>query len=397
MFCKKCGKEISNESIYCNFCGKKQDRLDGVKERKNTIIKLHYKKRFIFGLLGLIGVLVVIGISIQLLDKPVNKFLKAVEESKYTEAISIYNEKIKGDLGKEKEITEKLENQIQEILNNYKSNTVDYNKSLFALENIKKTKLLENEANKVLKEIEELQLSRVAYKKGMEFSHSKNYTDAVTEFSKVIEVDENYNAAQEEIKSIIKEYKTDIINRIEISVNGQDYDKALKLISDALKVIPNDIDLLAKKSSYKKLHDEKKQRERSLRMEELKNNQEVEVVSVRQYTNIINTNFIAVKVKNNTDNKRVKSYTIGFMGFDSNGLPVKVGLGSREFVGRGKIDQNILPNKIVDSDGGWYLDNHDVKTLIACIDEVEYYENNEVWTNPYYDMWLGEYQEKPLN
>lgn len=132
-------------------------------------------------------------------------------------------------------------------------------------------------------------------------------------------------------------------------------------------------------------------------MEELKNNQEVEVVSVDQYTNSINTNFITVKVKNNTSDKRVKSYSIGFMGFDADGLPVKVGLAGGEFVGRGRGDQNILPNKTMDSGGGWYLDNHDIKILIACISEVEYYEDNQRWTNPYYELWLQEYQEKPLN
>lgn len=395
MFCEKCGKEINDESVYCNFCGEKQIGSNDAKEEK-SIIKLHHKKGFIFGAIGLLVVTVLI-ISIQLLSNPVNKFLKAVEESKYTEAISIYDEEIKGDLEKENEITKKLENQIQEISSKFKSKIVDYDKSLLELESIKKTKLLENEVNRVLKEIEKLQLSRVAYKKGIEFKNSKNYADAVTELSKVIEIDEDYNAAQEEIKSITEEYKTDIINRSETSANREGYDEALKLISSALKVIPNDADLLAKEASYKKLSDEKKQEERRLKMEELKNNQEVEVVSVRQYTNSINTNFIAVKVKNNTANKRVKSYTIGFMGFDANGLPVKVGLGGGEFVGRGRADQNILPDKTIDSGGGWYLDNHDIKTLIACIDEVEYYENNEKWKNPYYDMWLQEYQEKPLH
>lgn len=395
MFCKKCGKEINDESVYCNFCGEKQNGSnDTIKKR--DFLKIIRTKGFIFGITGLFFVIIVF-ISIQLMSNPVSKFLKAVEESKYTEAITLYDEKIKGNLEKEKEIIGKLENQIQEVSNKFKNKTIDYDKSLATLGSIRKTNLLGNEVNKTVEEIEELHLSRVAYKKGLEFKNSKNYADAVTELNKVIEVDVDYNIAQEEIKSITKEYKNDIITRSETNIITGEYEEALKLISSALKVIPNDADLLAKEASYKKSSDEKKQEERRLKMEELKENQEVEVVSASQYTNSINTNFISVKVKNNTEDKRVKSYSIGFMGFDAQGLPVKVGLGGGEFVGRGRGDQNILPNKTVDSGGGWYLDNHDIKTLIACISQVEYYEDNEVWKNPYYDLWLQEYQEKPLN
>ncbi|MCT4565355.1 MAG: DUF5780 domain-containing protein [Maledivibacter sp.] len=395
MFCRKCGKEIRDHSLFCNYCGENQKEIDNNIKGKNEIV-LSHKKIII---LSLAGLFIVGGIffSIKFITNPVNKFVNAVKDSKYTEAISLYNEKIKGDLEKENEIEKKLKNQIEEILNDFKTKEVGYDESILALESIKKTKLLVSETDKGLKEVKELHTSRVAYKKGLKFKEAKKYGDAVSELNKVIEADGDYGNAQEEIKSIIGEYKTDIVNQIEASGKSKNYEKALKIIKEALLIIPNDADLLVKEATYTKLNDEKKAEEHRVKMEELKSNQEVEVISTRQYTDSINTNFIAVKVRNNTSNKRVKSYTIGFMAFDADGLPVKVGLVGENFVGRGRADQNILPNKVKDSGGGWYLDNHNIKTLIACINEVEYYENNEKWENPYYDVWLEEYKEKPLH
>ena len=115
-------------------------------------MKLPHKKTVI---LSVVGLFVVIGIilSIQLMSNPVNKFSNAVKEGKYTEAVSLYNKKIKGDIKKENEINDKLKNQIQDIFINYKNETFDYDESVLSLENIKKTKLLVKEADRVLKEI----------------------------------------------------------------------------------------------------------------------------------------------------------------------------------------------------------------------------------------------------
>lgn len=115
----------------------------------------------------------------------------------------------------------------------------------------------------------------------------------------------------------------------------------------------------------------------------------LEIVSLRQYTDILGTNFITVKVRNNTPDKTVKSYELGFVGFNDEGLRVRVGLAGGRLIGNGKaLDQNILPGEIESSGAGWYLDNHNTKTLSACISSVEYHGHGEQWENPDYDPWL---------
>ncbi|WP_417204690.1 DUF5780 domain-containing protein [Acetoanaerobium sticklandii] len=354
---------------------------------------------------GIVIIIALIITAVFIINNPVHAFMKSINNSDYVKATSVYNEKIKGNLEKEESLEEALKEEIKIIFDNYVDKTIDYNKANDMLNGIEKTGVLLKEINNAKTDINNLQNSRISFSTGIELENSKNYVEALIEFRKVIEKDENYELAKEKTEKIANNYKSDIIAQIDKIASDNNYEEAIKLIEQALKALPNDIDLVAKKTNYKKLYEEKKAEEQRLLkekqaedlrllMEKLESEQEVYVVKTSQYTNIIDTNFIAVTVKNNT-NKRVKSYTIGFMGFDKNGLPIKVGLGGGDFVGRGVNDQNILPGETKYSNGGWYLDNHDVKTLIACVDEVEYYDGDK-WDNPYYQYWLEKYEEKPL-
>jgi tetratricopeptide (TPR) repeat protein len=398
MFCKNCSKEIPDDSVFCNVCGKKQKEIDSIDITENETeehnkSKIPNKKIILYGVIGIALVLVIVILFI-LNNNPVNVFMQSINENKYSEAVSIYDEKISGHLDKEKEIEDELGQKINSIVEEFKSGKVDYEKTKVQLDTIKETKLLKNEVNDATREVNNLHDSRIAFNKGLEFNKSNNYLDTIIEFRKVIESDDNYSIAQNNINQISSLYKTEVLKEIDSLANNENYDEAMKKINEVLRALPNDTDLIAKLTNYEKLAKDKKEEELNQQMIKLENEQEVAVTGVSEYTDSINTNFIAVTVENRTE-KRVKSYSIGFMGFDKNGLPVKVGLGGGKFVGGGYNDQNILPGESKYSNGGWYLDNHDVVTLLACIAEVEYYEG-DTWKNPYYELWIEKYAEKPL-
>ena len=177
-----------------------------------------------------------------------------------------------------------------------------------------------SEVSSAKSEINSLNDSRTAFKKGKEFLNSKNYKEALSELKKVIKEDENYDKAQELISSSIKDYKTVILGEAETAANSNDYDKALTLLNEALILIPNDSDISAKKAIYEKLNEEKKAAERKKKMEELKNNQEVSVENISTFVDWLDDTYISI-LKNNT-NKVVKNI-VGWMGFDKYGYPVK--------------------------------------------------------------------------
>lgn len=396
MYCNKCGNEIPDGSVFCNKCGSKI--ITGANEDVFSRLKKLNSKLLVFGLAGVLIIGVIIAIVI-FFNNPISKFKGAIKDNKYIEASKIYNEKIKGNTSNENEIISFLKSKIENIKKDFSENKLEYNAAISQLDTIEKTGLVLSEVSSAKSEINSLNDSRTAFKKGKEFLNSKNYKEALSELKKVIKEDENYDKAQEFISSSIKDYKTVILGEAETAANSNDYDKALTLLNEALILIPNDSDISAKKAIYEKLNEEKKAAERKKKMEELKNNQEVSVENIRTFTDWLDDLYISVTVKNNT-NKVVKKYIVGWMGFDKDGYPVKTGWLSPDFLKEGVAEANIQPGKTYGSDSGWQLtggyETTNAKHFLACVKEVEYYDGSK-WVNPYYDYWVEEYKEKPLH
>lgn len=168
----------------------------------------------------------------------------------------------------------KIEGFIKDELNkttqNFKSNSVDYQKATTSIETIKKLDLLKPEVETTTSIINKLNDSRTSFKKGQEFIGSKNLKEGISEFKKVITDDENYGKAQELISQYTTEYKTVALKDAEQLSSSTNYDKALSVLNDALAILPNDSDISAKKASYGKLNDEKKAIERKRRWKKQK-------------------------------------------------------------------------------------------------------------------------------
>ena len=109
---------------------------------------------------------------------------------------------------------------------------------------------------------------------------------------------------------------------------------------------------------------------------------------------------IRAMITNNSD-KAVKNMKIGFLGYDSNGYPLKIKLqfnfSGGNYEGAGTADNvNIIPGASFGDNRGWNLDeSHGISTVISCVKSVEFYDGTN-WTNPYYDYWIAEYKEKQL-
>lgn len=395
--CGKCGNEaLEDDSVFCKKCGSKISGNDATNSLKR-------QKIMIFGGIGLIA-LVIIGTFLILQNNPITKFKNAIEASQYSDATTVYNQKIKGNSEQEKKAETFIKDELNRINQDFKSNKIDYSRATASLDTIKKLELLKSEVETATSNINKLNDSRTSFKKGQEFIANHSLKDGISEFKKVITDDENHAKSQELISTYTTEYKITALKDAEQFSTNTDYDKAVSVLSDALVILPNDSDVTAKKASYEKLNEEKKVAERKKKMEETKSTQEVLaesasiIIQSTEYKSLY-PDMIEVLVRNNTD-KTVKNMKVSMLGYDSNGLPIKIkrnfGSESFEFIGTAE-NVNIIAKGTFGKGSGWELDkSHGINTVLTVVKEVEYYDGSN-WTNPYYEYWLAENKEKPLH
>jgi hypothetical protein len=399
--CSKCGSENNEDSLFCNKCGSKLSNYVEQSSKSNRFLN----KRYI--ILGcsilIIGIAVVVFLTI--FTNPVFAFKNDINNNKIEEATKIYNDKIKGNSEKVKNVESFLKDEITNILQSFKKGKTDYDTAKNKLETIQKTELVSTKVNNALSDIDNINNSRISFKKAEAFEKSNNYIDAIKEYKNVIRDDSNFETAQKRITPLIKKYKENVLKLADESASKKNYDKSVSSLNEALSLMPNDSDIIAKLSVYEKLLSEKKAAEEKVAIQKAKSEQLVVVESaniiVQDSTyKALYPDMIQVIVKNNSD-KTIKNMKVGSLGFDSNGYPVKIKTefrisdGDYEFVGNAE-DVNILPGQVFGRDNGWKLDeNHGISKVLSCVKTVTYYDGT-TWDNPYYQYWLNEYKENPL-
>jgi len=407
MQCNKCGTVLPENSSFCISCGAKVAEHPTVTvSQKQPSSKT---KWIVIGSAtgGLILIIVAALLFILLNNSPVDKFKKAIQENKYEHAIALYEKEIEGDMKQETEVEAFLKKNLESTVRKFEEESINFKEAAMLLETIEKTKLIKSEVSKAEQQITELHDSRTAFKTGKELLEEDKIKDAIEELSKVIKDDTaNYEEAQDLIEETTADYKKAVLADADKLSSEENYEEAIKLIEDASALLGEDSDLAAKKTVYVKKQEDKAAAELQKKIDSLKTKEEVVVESAGiiiqddTYKSLY-PDMIQVVVKNKS-NKKVKNMTIAMLAFDDNGLPIKIlpqfsfSGGAYEYTGTAE-DANILPDQTFGKDKGWSLDEaHGITTVMAIVQEVEYYDGTK-WTNEYYEYWIEQYKEKPLN
>ncbi|KAB2952169.1 zinc ribbon domain-containing protein [Heliorestis acidaminivorans] len=379
MSCSKCGVELPENRESCPKCNTMNTEQSSNETFTSKILK-NKKVAFTAGLSVLLLAIVLISLSF---GDDSDKFARLLSQGQYIEAKSVYSQKIEGDELKEKNVKIIIKNQATAIFNNYKNKKTNYEEAKQSLNGLLELGISSNDIKKVDEKIELLQRSRTSFEKGNEYLDKTNYGEAIKAFGNVIEEDDSYDIAQKLIKDNLVTFKDDIIKKADNYYNNGEYINAINTINDGLKYLKNDEVLTAKKEIYQEK-----------RIEYLKENQELVVLSAGILHDWLHDEMAEVIVKNTT-NKVVKKYEVGYMAYDKNGYPIKVGWLTPEYLKIGLAEANIQPNQTYGRNSGWQLRNKNANKILAVVKYVEYYDGS-VWNNPYYRLWVEKYKEKPL-
>lgn len=369
-YCSSCGAVIDAGSAFCGNCGAKQIPVDPVPENPDKKEKTKNKK------------------------KKSNKATKIVIAAIIVVCIAAAGVVFGGPQIR-KNIALSTINSAKE---SYISKTIS---AYDALEKIKQYESDTDEevaasASEATKEIRTLVRSRENYTNGISKAEAGEYFEAIVLLGRVDKSDPDYDSAVKKIEELKPNAKQQALNEIDTLISENKWDDAQTKVVELQKLISDDeVSAKAKEISDGKAAYEAEQER--LRIEKLKNEQQVYAINPRCYNegNYIVNKVVTAGVVNNSD-KVVKDYTVVFLLFDSNGYPVNPDYSiysdsraENSFCGNEKT-ANILPGK-TKSNSNIYWANYDLsdRTVYtkACIREVTFTDGTS-WDNPYFEYWI---------
>lgn len=394
MFCQKCGSEIDEKVKSCPKCGA---RIKG--------ISISISKKCIRIIVGICAI-GIIGVGVwTIIQNPVHNVMKLIESNDVEAANKVYIEKIEESTSKKEKLEKKLVEEVKKVQEEFVNNNATYDESKEKLNGIEKLDIEVPNLTEVKNTISRLNNSRKAYRKAQEAIETECYEQAIEELRNVIETDENYEQAQKEVKQVAKKYEEYTLKEVETQIAAKKYEEADTTIQKALDVLEDNEALKEKAATIEEKVKKARLERRKQEKEEARKAQRISVISadvIEQSANLktLYPDMIQVVFKNNFD-QAVKNIVVSCIGFDKNGLPVKIKPqfsfrdADYEFLGNAEA-VNILPGESFGSESGWTLDeSHGITYVLACVKEATFYDE-KTWCNPYYSYWKQEYLGKEL-
>ena len=388
---------IKSLNNYITNLWNKSATIDDIKLKKvfNKVIggiKMKNKKKYKWFIL--IGILLIICLLLLIIYKFYNS-----NENKYKKYLDNYNiEELKkiytsiDSYDERKKIQNVFANKLNDIVNSFALNTSNYEDTIKEVNKYSDLSDFSENIKKAKEDIEKIRVSKENFALAEQNAENNNIYEAIKYYSKIEMLDSNnYKLAINYINNHKQELRNTILAEIDEYISNDDYISAKEKLS-LLEEIFNDDETINKKAQ--EINDKAKKQE----IQKYKKEQEVSVISAKKYKEWYSdtTSGVQVIVKNNSK-KVVKSYTVSVLAYDSSGFPLKIQYNNYETLV--KLDgANIQPGKTHGKDNycSIFYEQEKISSALACVTEVEYYDGT-TWNNPYYEYWIEEYKEKPIN
>ena len=348
------------------------------------------KKRIVIAVIISIMVLVVILCAIVLKNSNsiINKFKSNLENNNISNLHDIYVST--ENYNEKKELNKIFEKKLNSILDEYIKNINDYDKTLELINNYEDSNILTSLIEKTKENLEKIKNSKEEFSKGQDYEENGDIVNAILSYSKVSELDEiNYKEAQKYINKNKENIKNDILLEVDELIYKEDYITAKQKLNNLLLIVSD--------NNIQKKLDEIEDKAKEQEIKKYMSEQEIIVESAEKFKEWYSDTISGVKVivKNNTE-KVVKNYVVGILAYDNNGYPLKIEYNN--YVSSCKFDgANIQPGQTYGQEKYCNIiyENEKIESALACVEKAEYYDGS-TWENPYYEYWLNQYKEKPL-
>lgn len=354
----------------------------------NKIKNILNKKTIIIMCILIIAIICTL-VFFRFYNSDINKFKRNLDDYNIDELKEVYTSTTSYD--ERKKIETIFEEKLNTILKQFTLNKKSYEETYDELEKYNDFSHLESKITKAKEQLIEIKTSKDNYAKGQNAEKNSNLFEAIKNYSKVIELDsENYKLAQKYINDNKNTLKSNMLIEIDDLINNNDYINANLKLELLQTIFINDSDITSRASLIK-------EKAKQQAIEKYKNEQEMTVISAKQHKEWYSDTISGVKVivQNNTQ-KVVKSYIVSILAYDSAGYPLKINYNDYEELV--EADGANIPAGGTHGQDNYcsiYYEAEKISSALACVKQVEYYDGT-IWENPYYEYWIEQYKEKPL-
>lgn len=258
-FCGKCGAQINNNEKFCSECGTKIEltipnnenhpqsveltaNSENCDIKKNEKPKNKRKKvKLILTAILIAIVAIAIFLTVFFFTSPAYKVYKNMDSESYSTALADYNNDVNGNFIQELLMGITMKDYDQKVVEYFTNGKFDYESAVYALETLDRMGF---EGMIVrIDEITNIRDANTALEKGNKYYENGDYENAIKEYSKISETNNNYEAAQTKLNELYPKYISEITATVNGSIQRKNYEDAISLLNTTLELLPDGVDV----------------------------------------------------------------------------------------------------------------------------------------------------------
>lgn len=243
-YCSACGAQNENDKKFCTKCGKAFGVQEPIREEK-----VKKKKKWLWILLAVFLLCVVLGVGLAsyYFSAKVRLKREAVAEN-WTNVEEIY-ERMQQE-GKEEDAVQILIEAAEDYKESYIAEELSYEEVQKNLQKLLELSQNHETVMELIVSVEALSDSRSAFLLAGQYHAEQDYENAIMQYQLVIENDENYETAQQQLEEEKALYKEQVISEIEKQAASEQYEALSQLLNKAEVILGKDEELVVLSTKY---------------------------------------------------------------------------------------------------------------------------------------------------